>query len=70
MRTLIQEVVADIDDNAAEVILVVHWMGGIHTEQFVYRDDDAASATAPRPTSSPPSGYWCASPMTISLRAF
>ena len=26
------EVVADIDDNAAEVILVVHWMGGIHTE--------------------------------------
>ena len=32
MRTLIQEVVADIDDNAAEVILVVHWMGGIHTE--------------------------------------
>jgi len=25
-------VVADVDDNAAEVILVVHWMGGIHTE--------------------------------------
>jgi hypothetical protein len=32
VRTVIQEVVADIDDNAAEVILVVHWMGGIHTE--------------------------------------
>ena len=32
VRTVIQEVVADIDDNAAEVVLVVHWMGGIHTE--------------------------------------
>jgi hypothetical protein len=37
VRTVIQEVVADIDDNAAEVILVVHWMGGIHTEIRVTR---------------------------------
>ena len=32
MRTVIQEVVADIDDEAAEIVLLVHWMGGIHTE--------------------------------------
>ena len=32
MRTVIQEVVADIDDDAAEVILLIHWMGGVHTE--------------------------------------
>ena len=31
-RTLIQEVVADIDPQAAEIILVVHWIGGVHSE--------------------------------------
>jgi DNA invertase Pin-like site-specific DNA recombinase len=31
-RTLIHEIVADIDDQAAEVILVVHWIGGLHSE--------------------------------------
>ena len=36
VRTLVHEVVADIDAQAAdgtgEVVLVVHWMGGVHTE--------------------------------------
>ena len=32
VRTLIHEVVADIDAAAGEVILVIHWQGGIHTE--------------------------------------
>ena len=32
MRTLIQEVIADIDPEAAEIILVVHWIGGVHSE--------------------------------------
>ena len=32
VRTVIHEVVADIDDNAAEIVLVIHWMGDIHTE--------------------------------------
>ena len=36
VRTLIHEVVADIDAGAAngtgEVVLVVHWVGGVHTE--------------------------------------
>jgi DNA invertase Pin-like site-specific DNA recombinase len=32
VRTLIQEVIADIDPEAAEIILVVHWIGGVHSE--------------------------------------
>jgi hypothetical protein len=32
VRTVIQEVVADIDPEAAEIVLVVHWVGGVHTE--------------------------------------
>jgi DNA invertase Pin-like site-specific DNA recombinase len=32
VRTVIQEVVADTDAQAGEIILVIHWMGGIHTE--------------------------------------
>ena len=32
MRTLIQEVIADIDPQAAEIVLVVHWIGGVHSE--------------------------------------
>jgi hypothetical protein len=30
VRTIIHEVVADTDDAAAEIILVVHWVGGVH----------------------------------------
>ena len=32
VRTLIREVIADIDVEAAEIVLVIHWMGGVHTE--------------------------------------
>ena len=32
VRTLIQEVIDDIDPEAAEIILVVHWIGGVHSE--------------------------------------
>jgi DNA invertase Pin-like site-specific DNA recombinase len=31
-RTLIQEVIADLDREQGRLILVVHWKGGIHTE--------------------------------------
>lgn len=37
LRTLIREIVADIDPQAGEVILVVHWKGGVHTELRVPR---------------------------------
>ena len=48
VRTVIQEVVADIDDAAGEVILLVHWMGGVHTEVRVKRRRPGQSTrTAP-----------------------
>jgi hypothetical protein len=32
VRAVIKEVVADVDAEAGEVILILHWMGGVHTE--------------------------------------
>ena len=32
VRTLIHEVVVDVDADAGEVILIIHWKGGVHTE--------------------------------------
>ncbi len=32
VRSVIHEIVADIDAEAAEIVLLVHWAGGIHTE--------------------------------------
>jgi DNA invertase Pin-like site-specific DNA recombinase len=32
VRALIEEVVADVDAEAGEIILVIHWRGGVHTE--------------------------------------
>ena len=32
MRTIVHEVVADIDDAAAEIVLLIHWIGGAQTE--------------------------------------
>src|SRR5262249_31031216 len=32
VRTVIHEVIADIDTDAAEILLLIHWVGGVHTE--------------------------------------
>jgi DNA invertase Pin-like site-specific DNA recombinase len=32
VRTLIHEIVSDVDAQAGEIILVIHWKGGVHTE--------------------------------------
>jgi DNA invertase Pin-like site-specific DNA recombinase len=32
VRTVIREVIADIDAEAGAIVLVIHWMGGVHTE--------------------------------------
>jgi DNA invertase Pin-like site-specific DNA recombinase len=32
VRTLVEEVIADVDSDAAEIIVYVHWKGGVHTE--------------------------------------
>ena len=31
VRTLIQEVVADVDQEANEIVLIIHWIGGVHS---------------------------------------
>ena len=45
LRTLIEEVVADVDSEAAEVVLVVHWRGGVHTELRLHRRRRGQSST-------------------------
>lgn len=32
VRTLVEEVIADVDPDAAEIIFHIHWKGGVHTE--------------------------------------
>ena len=44
VRTLIQNVVADTDAEAGEVILTIHWQGGVHTELRVPRRRRGMSA--------------------------
>jgi len=47
VRTLIENVIADIDDDAFEVVLTIHWVGGVHTELRVpRRRRGKATATA------------------------
>lgn len=47
VRTLIQEVIADVDAAAGEVILVIHWHGGIHTELRLPRRRRGQCSRAP-----------------------
>jgi DNA invertase Pin-like site-specific DNA recombinase len=37
IRTLIKEIVVDIDAEASEVVVIVHWQGDVHTELRVVR---------------------------------
>jgi len=37
VRTLIEEVVVDVDGQAGEIIAVIHWKGGVHTELRIPR---------------------------------
>src|SRR4030095_15113167 len=37
VRTLIEEVMADVDGHAGEIIAVIHWKGGVHTELRIPR---------------------------------
>jgi DNA invertase Pin-like site-specific DNA recombinase len=51
VRSLIREVVVDIDMAASEVVLVIHWNGGLHTEIRVpRRRRGQSSAQAPPAT--------------------
>src|SRR5580693_9190828 len=37
VRTVVHEVIGDIDLEAAEIVLVVHWIGGVHSEMRLPR---------------------------------
>jgi DNA invertase Pin-like site-specific DNA recombinase len=37
VRTLIHEIIADVDPDQGAIILIIHWKGGIHTELQVRR---------------------------------
>ena len=45
VRTLIHEIVVDIDAAAGEVLLVIHWKGGVHTELRLPRRRRGNNAT-------------------------
>src|SRR5579884_3973468 len=52
IRTLIQDVVADVESNAGEVILFIHWKGGLHTEVRVPRRRRVPFSRGPLPDQS------------------
>lgn len=37
IRTLIEDIIADLDADPGEVVLTIHWVGGVHTELRVPR---------------------------------
>ena len=48
IRTVIQEVIADIDADAGIIVLLIHWMGGIHTGlRLPHRRRGQRNSTAP-----------------------
>ena len=48
VRTVIHEVVADIDADASEIVLLIHWMGGTHSElRLPRRRRGQRNSTAP-----------------------
>jgi DNA invertase Pin-like site-specific DNA recombinase len=49
VRTLIHEVVVDIDTDTSEVVLVIHWKGGLHTEVRVPRRRRGQNSTHTAP---------------------
>ena len=48
VRTVIHEVIADTDAEAAEIVLIIHWTGGVHTElRLPRRRKGQRNSTAP-----------------------
>src|SRR5262249_52896624 len=37
VRSVIHEIVVDVDSASSEIVLVIHWIGGVHTEVRVPR---------------------------------
>ena len=48
VRAVILEVVADMDDKTSEIVLLIHWIGGVHTElRLPKRRRGQRNSTAP-----------------------
>jgi DNA invertase Pin-like site-specific DNA recombinase len=39
VRILIQEIIADVDENSREIVLLIHWAGGRHSELRVQKSE-------------------------------
>ena len=37
VRTVIREAIADLDDATSEIVITIHWVGGVHTEHRLPR---------------------------------
>ena len=49
VRSLIHEVIVDVDSAASEIVLVIHWKGGLHTEVRVPRRRRGQNSTHTAP---------------------
>lgn len=49
LRTLITEIVVDVDDDARDVVLTIHWRGGQHSELRVSTSRGLVNMVAQRP---------------------
>jgi DNA invertase Pin-like site-specific DNA recombinase len=49
IRSLIHEIVVDVDPTASEIVLVIHWIGGVHTEVRVPRRRRGQNSTHTAP---------------------
>lgn len=58
VRTLINEIVVDVDADGGEVILVVHWKGGLHTELPLARRGRGQKSRRTSKTSLKQCGCW------------
>ena len=50
VRAVIEEAVADLDDETSEIVLVLHWAGGAHTEHRLPRRRRGQRNSAPEST--------------------
>lgn len=50
VRTLIEDIIADLDHQASEVVLTIHWVGGVHTELRVPRRRRGTATATPSST--------------------
>jgi len=49
VRSLIHQIMVDVDSTAGEIVLVIHWIGGVHTEVRVPRRRRGQNSTQTAP---------------------